>query len=60
MEKQIREEFLPVEKVSQVLNVSRAKAYNLLNDNSLPFFVFGGVRRVAKRDLDEFIKRSKR
>ena len=53
-------EFLPVSEVSEILNVSKTKAYILLNDEVLPFFTFGGVRRVSKRDLEEFIKKSKR
>ena len=54
------EEFFSIPNISETLKISRAKAYRLLNDGELPFFDCGGVRRVARADLEQFIKKSRR
>lgn len=56
---QQKDEFLPVSGVSEILRVSRAQVYNMVKRAELPAYDFGGVLRVARKDLDEFIERSR-
>ncbi len=44
--------------VAQRLNISRSKAYQLMQSGDIPTVRFSGTVRVLQRDLDEFIQRS--
>lgn len=52
-------DFLPIATVAEILNVSRATGYLLVNSGKIPSFTFGGARRVKRQDLKEFIESSK-
>lgn len=48
--------FLTVTEVSEILNVSRDTVYRLLDSKSLPFYYFGGCKRVSMEDLHRYLK----
>lgn len=48
---------LKPEQVAQTLGISRAKTYSLLASGTIPSFMLGANRRVARRDLEVLIDR---
>ena len=45
--------------VAQRLNISRSKAYQLMQSGDIPTVRFGGSVRVLECDLDDFIHQSR-
>ena len=61
MENQYKDnDFIPVAGAAAKINVSRGKMYYLIKRGLLPHFNFGGLLRVSRKDLNEFIRKSKR
>ena len=54
----VEPEYLRVIDVARLLAISRSSAYGLMEKGLLPFARFGKSRRVAKRDLEEYRRRS--
>jgi excisionase family DNA binding protein len=50
---------LKATEVAELLQVSRAHAYNLMRRGEIPSVRMGGAVRVRRSDLDEFIEQSK-
>jgi excisionase family DNA binding protein len=47
------------EEVAEILNVSRAQAFNLMRAGKIPSIRVGHNVRVEEADLDEYIKSNK-
>ena len=47
---------LTIEETGERLGVSRARVYELFNQNELPSVYVGRLRRVLESDLDAFIE----
>lgn len=53
------EKLLNGSQVAELLNISRAAAYNLMKRGELPSVRFGGSVRVIPEDLERFIQERK-
>jgi putative molybdopterin biosynthesis protein len=53
------QKFLKGEEVAEILNVSRAQAFNLMRRGEIPSIRIGHNIRVEEADLHEFIKNNK-
>jgi len=47
--------YLTVKEVAEVLKVSRDTVYRLLEKRDIPFYQFGGCRRIATSDLKQYL-----
>ena len=45
------------ERVAQMLDLSKAKVFQLLAKGTLPSFMIDGSRRVLVRDVEEYLQR---
>ncbi len=52
-------EFLPVPAVAQELNVSVRKVWRDIADGKLQIHKFGRATRVSRKDLDDYIRKSR-
>jgi excisionase family DNA binding protein len=52
------EGLLTAEKVSEFLQVSKSKAYRMMQRGEIPAIHFGRTSRVRREDLEEFIRRN--
>ena len=54
-------ELLTIEKVSEILHISKQKVKALIKNGELPAIVIGPrSRRISADDLNEYIKKSKK
>jgi len=47
---------LKATEVAQILNISRAMAYKLMQSNSIPIVIIGSSKRVRPVDLNKYIR----
>ena len=52
------EKLLTAPEIAIVLNISKAKAYQLIQRGEIPAVQFDRTTRVRRQDLDEFIRRN--
>ena len=52
--------FVSPAEVARELVVSKPTAYRLIYNKIIPSFKFGGCVRISRRDLEEFIAKSRR
>jgi len=49
------EELLKPDDVAKILQISKAKAYTLLKEGGIPTIRIGGLVRVRREDLEQYI-----
>jgi excisionase family DNA binding protein len=59
MESESKSRLLKGHEVAQILNISRALAYRMMQRGDIKIVKFGKSVRVAERDLQEFINKHK-
>jgi len=52
------DQFLKIVEVAEILNISRAFAYKLIQQGNLRYVTIEGALRVRMSDLTEFIQRN--
>jgi excisionase family DNA binding protein len=55
---QTQEKLLNAVDVAEILNISRAMAYKLMQTKEIPTVYIGSARRIRPADLHEFIQKN--
>lgn len=50
------DKLMTAHEIADILNISKAKAYQLIQRGEIPAVIFGRTTRVRRQDLDEFIR----
>ncbi len=53
------DDFLSIQEIMEILNVSRTTVYRIMEDGEIPFYQIRGRRKFKKKDIDEYVQKQK-
>lgn len=55
-ETEVKKRFYSAKEIAKELGVEDTTVYGWMNNGTLPFSQFGGIKRVSEEDYDSFLK----